>query len=311
MPRLLPELICVQGEKMSSRTLGYVLLSLAMMTVGSTVIASKLIAGSMPAFLATAFRFALALPVLLALVFWQRERWPKLMFRDWVLLLLQAGAGSVGYTTLLIAGLSHLSAADAGVIIGTLPAVSALFSVIVLGERPGLRLLISVVLATLGVMAVAWKGTGPSSSIGMLYILGAVVCESAFILLNKRIPVPLRPLLQATTMTGLGLLVSLPFAFHELPPSMPDAAAIGAVVWYALVPTVAGFLLWYGGAARVSGSEASVFTAVAPLTAVTLAALVLGEQIGWVQIVGVATVILAIFVLTFPVRARARTALTQ
>jgi drug/metabolite transporter (DMT)-like permease len=310
MPRLLRELICVLEEKMSSRTLGYVLLSLAMMTVGSTVIASKLIAGNMPAFLVTALRFALALPVLLALVFWQRERWPKLLFRDWVLLLLQAGAGSVGYTTLLIAGLSHLSAADAGVIIGTLPAVSALFSVIVLSERPGLRLLISVVLATLGVMAVAWKGTGPSSSIGMLYILGAVVCESAFILLNKRIPVPLRPLLQATTMTGLGLLVSLPFAFLELPPSMPDAAAIGAVVWYALVPTVAGFLLWYGGAARVSGSEASVFTAVAPLTAVTLAALVLGEQIGWVQIVGVATVILAIFVLTFPVRTRARTVLT-
>ncbi|QFY79166.1 DMT family transporter [Alcaligenes faecalis] len=296
---------------MSSRTLGYVLLSLAMMTVGSTVIASKLIAGNMPAFLATALRFALALPVFLALVFWQRERWPKLLFRDWVLLLLQAGAGSVGYTTLLIAGLSHLSAADAGVIIGTLPAVSALFSVIVLSERPGLRLLISVVLATLGVMAVAWKGTGPSSSIGMLYILGAVVCESAFILLNKRIPVPLRPLLQATTMTGLGLLVSLPFALLELPLSMPDTAAIGAVVWYALVPTVAGFLLWYGGAARVSGSEASVFTAVAPLTAVTLAALVLGEQIGWVQIVGVATVILAIFVLTFPVRTRARTVLTQ
>jgi len=282
-----------------------------MMTVGSTVIASKLIAGNMPAFLATSLRFALALPVLLALVFWQRERWPKLLFRDWVLLLLQAGAGSVGYTTLLIAGLSHLSAADAGVIIGTLPAVSALFSVIVLSERPGLRLLISVVLATLGVMAVAWKGTGPSSSIGMLYILGAVVCESAFILLNKRIPVPLRPLLQATTMTGLGLLVSLPFAFLELPLSMPDTAAIGAVAWYALVPTVAGFLLWYGGAARVSGSEASVFTAVAPLTAVTLAALVLGEQIGWVQIVGVATVILAIFVLTFPERTRARTVLTQ
>jgi len=42
-----------------------------------------------------------------------------------------------------------------------------------------------------------------------------------------------------------------------------------------------------------------------------LAALVLGEQIGWVQIVGVATVILAIFVLTFPERTRARTVLTQ
>ncbi|MGD7408535.1 DMT family transporter, partial [Ralstonia pseudosolanacearum] len=33
---------------MSNRTIGYLLLSLAMMTVGSTVIASKLIAGNLP-----------------------------------------------------------------------------------------------------------------------------------------------------------------------------------------------------------------------------------------------------------------------
>lgn len=221
-----------------------------MMTVGSTVIASKFIAASMPPFLATALRFAFALPVLATLLLLQRERWPKLTRSDWGLLLLQAGAGSVGYTALLITGLAHLAATDAGVILGTLPAVCALFSVVVLGERPGLRLLISVLLATLGVMAVGWKGTGPSSLTGMLCIIGAVVCESAFILLNKRMPVPLKPLLQATTMTGLGLLVSLPAAFFELPIAAPSTSAIAAIVWYALVPTVGGFLLWYTAALR-------------------------------------------------------------
>lgn len=287
---------------MSNRTLGYLMLTLAMMTVGSTVIASKFIAGSMPPFFATALRFALALPVLIPLLFLQRERWPKLTRSDGFLLLLQAGAGSVGYTTLLISGLSYLPAADAGVIIGTLPAVSALFSVMVLGERPSARLLIAVGLATIGVMAVAWKGSGPLSLIGMACILGAVVCESAFILLNKRMRVPLRPLLQTTAMTVLGLLVSLPVAFLELPFAMPGSEAIAAVIWYALVPTVGGFLLWYGGAARVSGSEAATFTAVAPLTAVLLAALVLGEQIEMSQAVGVAAVMLAILVLTIPAR---------
>lgn len=273
-----------------------------MMTVGSTVIASKLIAGGMPPFLATALRFAFALPVLVALIFLSRERWPRLTRGGWGLLLLQAGAGSVGYTTLLITGLEHLPAADAGVIIGTLPAISALFSVVVLGEQPGWRLLLSVLLATLGVMAVGWKGTGPSSLTGMFYVLGAVVCESVFILLNKRMPVPLKPLLQATAMTGLGLLVSLPVAILELPIAAPSTAAIAAVIWYALVPTVGGFLLWYGGAARVSGSEAATFTAVAPLTAVALAVLVLGEEIGLVQALGAAAVVLAILVLAFPVR---------
>ncbi|KAF3458484.1 EamA/RhaT family transporter [Ralstonia solanacearum] len=289
---------------MSNRTIGYLLLSLAMMTVGSTVIASKLIAGNLPPFPATALRFAVALPFLFALVLLRGPRWPRLSGRAWGLLVLQAGAGSVGYTTLLISGLAHLPAADAGVVIGTLPAVSALFSVIVLGERPKLRLMVSVLLATIGVMAVAWTGSGSAPLTGVLFILGAVVCESAFILLNKRMPVPLPPLLQATAMTALGLLVSLPFAVLEFPATVPSTAAIAAVVWYALVPTVGGFLLWYAGAARVSGSEAATFTAVAPLTAVALAALFLNERIGATQAFGVVAVILAILTLTLSVRPR-------
>ena len=141
---------------------------------------------------------------------------------------------------------------------------------------------------------------------GVLLILGAVVCESAFILLNKRMPVPLPPLLQATAMTGLGLLVSLPFAVFELPSALPATAAMVAVVWYALIPTVGGFLLWYAGAARVSGSEATTLTAVAPLTAVALAAFFLGERIGVTQVFGIAAVILAILTLALPVRAQTR-----
>ncbi|AXW63931.1 EamA family transporter (plasmid) [Ralstonia solanacearum] len=287
---------------MSNRTIGYLLLSLAMMTVGSTVIASKLIAGNLAPFPATALRFAVALPFLLALVFLRGERWPRLSGRAWGLLVLQAGAGSVGYTTLLISGLAYLPAADAGVVIGTLPAVSALFSVIVLGERPQLRLVVSVLLATVGVMAVAWTGSGSAPRVGVLFILGAVICESAFILLNKRMPVPLPPLLQATAMTGLGLLVSLPFAVLDFPVTAPSTAAVAAVVWYALVPTVGGFLLWYAGAARVTGSEAATFTAVAPLTAVALAALFLNERIGATQAFGVVAVILAILTLTLSIR---------
>ncbi|MCW5237432.1 DMT family transporter [Verminephrobacter eiseniae] len=291
---------------MSSRMAGYLPVSLAMMTVGSTVIASKLIAGHLPAFLATALRFAVAMPFLCALVIFRHQRWPRLNRREWGLLLLQAGTGSVGYTTLLISGLNYLPAADAGVIIGTLPAVSALFSVTVLGERPHGKLIASVLLATVGVVAVAWTGPGPASLSGVLLIPGAVVCESAFILLSKRMPVPLPPLLQATAMTGLGLLVSLPFAVFELPSALPATAAMVAVVWYALIPTVGGFLLWYAGAARVSGSEAATLTAVAPLTAVALAAFFLGERIGVTQVFGIAAVILAILTLALPVRAQAR-----
>ncbi|MGO8148085.1 DMT family transporter, partial [Rhizobium leguminosarum] len=63
-----------------------------------------------------------------------------------------------------------------------------------------------------------------------------------------------------------------------------SASAVAAVVYYALVPTVGGFLLWYAGAERVSGTEAALYTALAPVSAVMLAFIILGEPVGLSQI---------------------------
>ncbi|NYJ11658.1 drug/metabolite transporter (DMT)-like permease [Rhizobium leguminosarum] len=286
---------------MSRQVQGYVYLALAMLTVGSTVIASKLIASGLPPFTATALRFALAFPVLLVLMRASGVRLPKLSRHDRLILAIQAGAGSVGYTTLLISGLSLTSAADAGVVIGTLPVVSAGISILLLRERPGRGLLIAVALATAGVLSIAvTPGATGGSLAGNLLIFCAVVCEGLFILLNKRLKADIPPLAQSTLMAGIGFVVAvIPAVFEaRVTPDIP-ASAIIAAVYYALVPTVGGFLLWYAGAARVSGTEAALFTAVAPISAVMLAFLILGEPIGLNQIAGIACVLAAMLGLAF------------
>lgn len=285
---------------MSDRAIGYVFLILAMMTVGSTVVASKLIAAELSPFTATAWRFGIALPVLLGFLAIFPMHFPRLSRRDWALLWLQAGAGSLGYTALLIGGLSWMSAGDAGVIIGTLPAVAALFAILVLREQAQPRVLVAAALATLGVIAVAWTGHAPGSLLGVLMVLGAVVCESAFILLNKRMARPLLPLLQTMMMAGMGFVLAVPLALLDSSPILPPASAFAPLLWYALVPTVAGFLLWYAGAARVSGGEAAAVTAVAPVTAVGLSAVWLGEHVHFGQVLGMIAVVLAILLVSRP-----------
>lgn len=285
---------------MSDRAIGYVFLILAMMTVGSTVVASKLIAAELSPFTATAWRFGMALPMLLAFLVFFPMPFPKLSRRDWALLWLQAGAGSLGYTALLIGGLSWMSAGDAGVIIGTLPAVAALFAILVLRERAQPRVLVAAGLATLGVMAVAWTGRAPGSLLGVLMVLSAVVCESAFILLNKKMARPLLPLLQTVMMTGMGFVLAVPLALLDSSPILAPVSAFAPLLWYALVPTVCGFLLWYAGAARVSGGEAAAVTAVAPVTAVGLSAVWLGEHVHFGQVLGMIAVVLAILLVSRP-----------
>ena len=95
----------------------------AMITVGSTIVASKLM-GEMPVFIAALLRFGVASPILLGLMWLTGARWPVLRGREWGTLCLQAALGSVGYSVLLMSALSLTSASDASVIAGTLPAVA-------------------------------------------------------------------------------------------------------------------------------------------------------------------------------------------
>ncbi|MFM0198351.1 DMT family transporter [Paraburkholderia fungorum] len=291
---------------MNSRYVGYLFCALAMIGVGSTVVVSKSIAGGLPPFSATALRFAIAFPLFVLAMRWRGVRWPRLDRHDTLLVIAQAGAGSVGYTVLLISGMKFASAADAGVIAGTLPAVSAGVAMLVLGERPTPALMGAIVLATLGVLVCTARlddFTAPrvaSSLAGNALVFAAIVCEALFILLNRRLRVPVAPLQLSALMCGIGFAVAIVPACFEGPWSVPfHASALYGVLYYALVPTVAGFVLWYAGAARISGAEAGLMTALVPVSAVALAAVVLREPVSAAQLAGVACVLGAVLLATF------------
>ena len=195
---------------MSTRLTGYLFLALAMISVGSTVAVSKIIAACMLPFSATALRFAIAFPVFLVMMRVTRTPWPRPNRRDCVILLLQAGAGSVGYTVLLIAGMQFASGADAGVITGMMPVVASMMAFLLLGERPSLSLVCAIILCTLGAFAITLgvDSTGlhfsSHSLLGNALVFAAVVCEGFFILLNKRLDRPIAPLPLSMLMTGIG-----------------------------------------------------------------------------------------------------------
>ena len=290
---------------MKSRYVGYLCCALAMVGVGSTVAVSKSIAAGLPPFSATALRFAVAFPLFVMVMRWRGVRWPRLDRRDCALVIAQAAAGSVGYTVLLISGMRLASAAEAGVIAGTLPAVSALVAMLALGERPSPALIGAIVLATAGVLACTVRPGdlaaphGGGSLAGNALVFAAIVCEALFILLNRKLRTPVAPLPLSAAMCGIGFAVSIVPACFETPWAMPlDPGALAGVLYYALVPTVLGFVLWYEGAARISGAQAGLTTALVPVSALALAALLLREPVGAAQLAGAACVLVAVMLAT-------------
>lgn len=294
--------------------------ALAMVTVGSTVVASRLISTEVPPFLATALRHGMALPFLIALMWAWRQPWPRwagTSVHDRWLLLAQAAAGSVGYGVLMLLGLRVASAADAGILVGTLPAMAGLLAAVVLRERLGRSMWVALALATLGVMALALgaqAGPGTDSRIdhphnsgsltasaralGVGLLLAAVACEAAFILLHKRLQRPLPALPQSLLMSALGALLAgaaaCAEAFLQPAPLSLSSTAWGSLLYYAVVPTVGGFLLWYSGSARLRPSQAALTTAVAPVAALGLSVLVLGETVSPAQWLGLGAVLASI-----------------
>lgn len=288
----------------SQKLKAYLMMVAAMVTVGSTIVASKFMA-EMPVFIAAFVRFVVASPILLSLVWFTGKRLPMLTWREWGTLFAQAGLGSVGYSVLLIVGLSLTQASDASVIAGTLPAVAALLSFVVLRERLSGWTMLAVVLATLGVGVlslgnpVAVGDNGDQRLTGNFLVLFAIACEAAFLLLNKTVKTQIDPLVLAATMSVLSMaFCAVPALFQWIQASEPvlTVRAVGAAVYYALVPTVLGFYLWYQGASKVSGAEASLFTAVYPIAGLLLSAGVLGESIETRHWIGVGITVLGIAV---------------
>lgn len=284
-------------QRMKTRLIGYLYLAAAMAGVGSTVIASRLAAGGLPPFAATALRFLIATPLLFALMRAQRMRWPRISTRDAVLLVIQAAAGGVGYTVLLICGTKLSSPLDAGVMLGTLPAMSTLIAAVVLRERQTPRDWVAAALATAGVLLVTFAPGQALPSLrtlaGDALVLAAVACEAVFILLNRRLAAPLPPLALSTAMSGLGFVLALvpaAFEWHAVATGW-TVGAVSAIAYYALVPTVLGYLCWYAGSARTSGTEAALFTAVAPVSAVLFAVALFGETLSGTRVAGIALVV--------------------
>ncbi|WGS44066.1 DMT family transporter [Burkholderia sp. JSH-S8] len=287
---------------MKTRLIGYLYLAAAMTGVGSTVIASRLAAGGLPPFTATALRFLIATPLLFALMRAQRLRWPRVSRRDAALLVVQAAAGGVGYTVLLMYGTRLSSPLDAGVMLGTLPAMSTLIAAVLLRERQTPRDWAAAALATSGVLLVTFTPGHAAPSMqtlaGDALVLAAVACEAMFILLNRRLAAPLAPLALSTAMSGLGFLLALVPAAFEWRAAAAGwiTGAVAAIVYYALVPTVLGYLCWYAGSARTSGTEAALFTAIAPVSAVLFAVTLFGEALNATRLAGIALVIVGMLV---------------
>lgn len=288
-------------------------LTLTMVIVGSSVVAGKIMTIELPIFLASTLRFIITLLILFPLLVLREGGLPTLTRRSWFILTGQSLCGSFLFTLFLLYGLKFTNPADAGIITATTPACMGLLGWLILRDRPTIKSGLGIVFSVAGVMAInaALPQNTPASlqgSIGNLLVLAAVFFEALFLLISKSIREPLSPLATATIISIFGTIWFLPAGIWELLHS--DLAAVSflgwaTVVYYGVFVTVLAYLFWFAGIQRVAASTAGVFTAIMPVSAVLLSALVLDAPVGWRQWLGCSFVLAGIVCIATPSRQKA------
>jgi len=296
----------------SRRLLAYACLALSMSLVGSYVALSKPLVAAIPVFLLAWLRFGIGG---LAMLPWLRKpaNEPAIDSGTQRLLFLESFLGNFLFSICMLYGVSLTSAVSAGVIMASIPSVVAVFSWLFLRERIGRRTWLAIAcavsgMALLGVAkpeaSVATQGPASGNAwLGNLLVLGAVLCEAAYVVIGKKLTHTIGPkritafinLWGFALMTPLGFYALAGFEFRALPP-----ATWLLLLFYSLAASVWSVWLWMTGLRWVPAAQGGIFTVMLPVSAALVGVLALGEPLSGLQLAAFALALAGVLLATWP-----------
>lgn len=133
-------------------------------------------------------------------------------------------------------------------------------------------------------------------SVGVLAGLGGALSMACGTVMTRRWVAPVSPLtLTAWQLTAGGLLL-VPFALAFEPAmGMPSAINLAGFVYLGVIGAALTYMLWFRGLTRIDPSAASALGFLSPVTAVLLGWLLLGQALDLQQIIGVAVVLVSVW----------------
>ena len=281
-----------------------------MALVGSYVALSKPLTLILPIFLLAWLRFGIGA---VAMLRWIRRApdEPRMSSSTKGLVFLESLLGNFLFSVLMLNGVKLTSVVATGVIMSGIPACVALLSWIFLKERISPRVALAIGLAVAGITLFTLVRPGSDAGgasteshwLGNLLIVGAVLCESAYAVIGKRLTGALSArrisalinLWGLALVTPLGLWQATRFDFSQ--PTLPIWVLL---LFYAAAASMVTVWLWMSGLRKVPASQAGLFTVMLPITAAAVGVLFLGEPMTWLQMLAFGIALTGVVLATLP-----------
>ncbi|MBW7861268.1 MAG: EamA family transporter [Rhodocyclaceae bacterium] len=269
---------------------------------GGAFIAGRHLAQHMPHFLAATGRFAVALIPLLIFARLTNNL-PRLSGSQTIATLLLGATGVFAYNALFLAGLEHLPASRAALIVALSPIMTMMAMRVLARERWSRARLFGVVTSLVGAALVITRGdlAGALSGavgLGELWILLAVIAWVAYTLIGRRAMQGLNATAATAWSTLWGtLMLALPAAFELAKGGIgwPSPLSWLAIVYLGVGATAVAFV-WYNQAvAAIGPAAATLFTNLVPVFAVVFSMLLLGETLALASLLGGVMVVVGVF----------------
>jgi DME family drug/metabolite transporter len=222
-------------------------------------------------------------------------------------------AVAVGVGTAAYQGLYFVSVLLVGVSVSTVvalglaPVLAAGWEHLTARTRPTTREVAVLAAALGGLLLISLTAGGGTAAprddpaLGLVCAVAAGVTYAATTVLGHRLAQHVDPVALTTCATAAGAVVLLPFlgvaAATGAPTLTGDPASLGLLAYLGVATMALSYGLLYAGLRTTSGSAATVATLLEPLSAALLAALLLGERLPALGLLGGALILAAVVAL--------------
>jgi drug/metabolite transporter (DMT)-like permease len=248
------------------------------------------------------FRFGTGFLILLPIALIIKSRWPS--GRDWIAVTLLGILFFFAFSVLFNLAYSYTTAARGALTLSTMPLTTMLVGAALGVEKITVRKCAGVLVAIAGVFSALMLGLADAPAgawRGELVMLTATVCMSLYNVWSRPFISRSDPLTFLTAGMGAAALCLLVWALAIdgfAAAEHFDLSQWIAIAYLGVIGSAGAFILWVFALSRTSPTKTAVTITVNPVFASIVGALAIGEGIGLNLIVGLAAVVVGIWIAT-------------
>ncbi len=281
---------------------------LAVIFWGFSFIATKVALREVHPFTLLTLRYAIGALLLLIFQLGRDRTFLKRFSRhDWFYMIVLAAVGVSGLGLLQAYGLLYTTAINTGWIIAINPVLIILLARFFLQETITFRKVSGILLGFLGIFLIISKGTFSrslfqfASTYGDLLVLASALAWSSFTVAGKGILSRFSPLATITPVMFVGGLLVLPLSLFK--GEWNHLFNLSITTWTAILflgffCSGLGYLFWYSALEKRDSGVVGIYLYLEPFVTLIGAYLLLGEEIGWITMIGGGMVLAGVFLAT-------------